>query len=219
MIFTESMSAHAFDTSVLTFQRRENQSLTDTSQFSLTGGVVTSSDSTDITIAFDHADTYGIYSVVGIFPTASECFVRFTSLFGADMVGNRIQSILPSSALQAESVYPDTEKPYITSFNFNFDSFEVEFLFSENVLSSTVDTTKMFLHSSVHKIDSVNLGSSDILSSDGLAVKCRLTREIMDRIKTIDILAQDSSSTFLSHSAGAFRDIFNHSSNILDDPL
>ena len=150
-------------------------------------------------------DTLQIDGTIGSSP--HNTFLVLEETFARDLSGNFIQSL--QAGIRAHEVIPDSSSPQLESFSIDINRGEVRLQFSETIRSQTLNTTLLFFTESIQGQHSqLNLTGSNYSGENLLqTVSLRLSRSLLDDIKSNQHICSLRENCVLFISAGAVEDI------------
>ena len=145
LTFTEPVIVSSIDFVSLTFQSRPYSR--DGVNYTLTGGIILSNDSSLISIQLLDNDIFSIKYKVGLCRNKASTYITVSNEFVFDTSGNALVPIIDGIALACGAYVGDTTPPYITSISANIDEYYIEFYFSELINLETVDVSSITVQS------------------------------------------------------------------------
>ena len=213
LTFNETVYVPSLTVGEITIQNDVNVSM-DTTRHVFSPEANTSSASPDwpvITISIGAEDLNEIKRLSDLSISPETTFLNLTSLAIADTNSNQ----LTPTTLPVSNFTEDTTDPELTSFTFDLDSGQLEFIFSETVNVSSLDPTQVTLQNVRSATDpalsSLTLMGGDVLIvGDNTTVTVRLLKPDLDTLKALPI-ATDVDTTYLSVTSDLILDMNNNS--------
>jgi hypothetical protein len=215
MVYSEPLDQTTYDPKQISIQGARNEA--DPSKiFALTGGIVSYTDLTELTIRIKNEDMNEIRLVLGNGADKSSTFVSAAALHATDTNENPLKPIEATDALEAAGFLPDQSPPLLSQFDFDLTNNTLLLTFSEPVHGPSFVPDRLTIRSK--QCDATTLGCEDVktvtLSTlsvavqdpvDTLEVTIKIDVADMNKIKVLTTLGIDVSSTFIS-AASAFVD-------------
>ena len=173
--------------------------------FTLRDGILLTNDHSPIIqfqIVFD--DINMIKNLTSLATGRENTFISITNMTISDTNYNIVVERDRSEALQVANFTEDTISPRLRQFDLDMDSGVLTLRFSETVLSDTLEVTGITLTSpsSSHQLTNV----SSTLSPDGPTIIVQIGESDLNRIKQLEFLAVNESTTFLEMTAITIND-------------
>lgn len=180
----------------------------------------TSPDGTIITIQLGPDDLNSLKVQVGLATSINNTYISFSEGLIADTSLNEptnlVMPLTPEEALQADGFFGDFVPPELARFDLNLSAGQVDLTFSEVVNASSIDLTAITLQSAFNtalepSADawSLTVGFNGSIASqeDGTEVTVYLGWIDLNEIKRLTDLAVDPSSTYITITSDAIRDM------------
>ena len=174
-------------------------------------------DSTELQLQLTFQDRNEVKRLTDLATSPRNTFISITAAFIEDMNANPIEPIEPSSPLNVSTYTPDLTPPTLLDFDLDMDAANLTLYFSEtvnvdslNVSAITLQSTETFFLgvTESHTLnDFPRPFGSHSNSQNGPTVVIEIGETDLNAIKFLTQLAQDYSSTYLSVSAYAIRDM------------
>ena len=217
LVFNETINASTIDLTKITFQsfyRNAQMSYT------LTGGDVTSMDSTIVTFNLTMNDTFNIQEQRGLCSDINNCWISLAFDFVSDRADNPAVVIPPNDAKDALSFVDDMTRPTLISFDLNLNDNTITLSFDEAVDSASLDTSAITIISRPAAIAlAVNLTQGSTASPDGLVIVVNMTVADANALKAVDHLASNENNTYISITQNLITDAVRRVPNPVDDIL
>ena len=207
--FNEPVQVSTAKSNVITLQdgpEADPLSRTLTTNYTLTGGVVTSSDSLTLRITLTATDLNAIKADTDLCTRGPNCFVRFPASFVVDQAGLAVKAVQNGPYNTAEfprTLTPDTTSPSLQSFSMDLDSPDLTLTFSETIDVSEVNPEQLVVQNAVDRTTFHQLSVSSTVSTtaDGTVVRVSLSNADAIKLKANTALATGTSSTFLTFAS------------------
>ena len=223
LIFSETVNASSVIPTRFTFSNSENTTST-TQTFTLTSGVVSTLDSTIVTVQISETDLESIRQLDNtMLLTLSETsFITVAMESVYDMAGNAIVPItLSDGALNINGRFADLNPPDLVSYIFDLNMGIVLLQFDEPVIASSFIPTRLTLHSGPDVGFNNTLGSFFTLTNAtmidlnftaantplGSVLMFQIVDEDLNEIKRLTELATSRAGTYLSIERGVVLDL------------
>ena len=205
-VFSEPVNASTFDITKFTLQDSATAT-TNRYTFRFQGTLTTLSD-TELLLEADPADINGIKGVPNIATALDFTYASLAEGLIEDLDGHAAFAIPISSALQADSVIPETAVPSLLYFSVDFNPGRpITLVFSETVIASTLRLDLFTLQdrqsSPVH---SVNFSTADPITANNDIIEVFLPLEVRDQILATDNFADSRTNTYLTWPTRAAAD-------------
>ena len=180
----------------------------------------TSTDGTVITIQLGQDDLNSLKVQTELATSISNTYISFPASLISDTSLNEpinlVRPITPKDALQADDFYGDFVSPELARFDLNLSSGHIDLTFSEVVNASSIDLTAITLQGA---FDTAVEPSADIWSltvgfngsttsqEDSTEITVYLGWTDLNEIKRLTNLAVDTSSTYVTLTSDAIRDM------------
>ena len=205
LVFNETVNVNSFDVREITVE-------SETSEFTLSGGIIEySMNNTNITIEFKREDLNEIKKDEELATSSTNTFLTFTSALLRDMNDNYI---IPVNMTESSTYIPDRVSPELESYHLDMNNGIIHLSFSETVRvqsllpqSFTFQNDEAFENAT--EVYTVMYGES--LSLNGPVVEMTLSKLDQDNIKRLSSLATSTSDTYLTVSNTGIRDMNNNS--------
>jgi hypothetical protein len=205
--FSETVNMLSFDLLASTFTMGNNAVAS--SSYVLSGGVASESDSaTAFNITLNDTDLNAIKANLVLGVNESTTFALITSGLIKDMNNNSIVAINNGSGLEAALIIGDFAEPTMVSFELDMNSSTAIIGYSETVLASTLNTTKLTIQQS----NASSSGSPKQLTGgsatqlDDTRIVLTITNSDLNDIKADTDLCTEASNCFLHTDVDAIED-------------
>ena len=138
MNFSEPIDNSTVIVTAFTLQNQSSGITPDSFQLTTDSQVVGPSDDM-IIIRIGIQDLNAIKSISDLATSILTTYLSFTSATAQDMVGNHVQEIRPTTALQVRNFLPDTVGPILQHFSFDLDTGQLSLTFDETISSSSIN--------------------------------------------------------------------------------
>ena len=214
--FDEPMNTSSLLPEHLTFHASQGGPLS----IPLTGGTFVSSSDLDrsVVIEFNEADIFSFKNDSNIATLPSNTFISTTSQLIRDTTGNRVNTILPATALQYSffTVIPDSTGPLATDCNLDLDTRMLSLTFDDPIDPLSLILSKITLHRTsdgTSPDDSYEFQDTVISSSPrGYSLDVGITIRDFNGIKVETFVAVDENTTHISMLADTVQDLSNNPS-------
>ena len=206
--YVETMDASTIITTNFTIQ----DAATATTSRTLTGGTVSSTDSTQVTITLNAADLNNIKANTGLATGASNSYLRFAATTEADMAGNAIAAVANGSAIQVTTYTADTTAPTFSSWELNMQTGVITLNFNETIDASATDTTQFILQDAATATSgkSYTLTGGTVSTTDSTQLTITLSATDLNGIKAIEGMAKQQSNSYIRFNTAAVTDMANN---------
>eukprot|EP00042_Codosiga_hollandica_P059493 m.918095 g.918095 ORF g.918095 m.918095 type:complete len:4523 (+) comp60173_c0_seq1:4307-17875(+) len=207
--FSETVMSSSFSASGLSLV---SSRLVSALEVTLTGGLVSTNDAV-VTVTLAQRDVASLNLAVGLCDSALDTFLRADSSAFTDMVGIPLVPIDLAHALVVSAFVKDSTSPALVSFALDLDLAVLTLSFNEIVNSSSFDVRQVTLQSRTSLAAGVSyaLTGQAGLHSLGYDVVVDLTYVDQYAIKSMRGLAKLQSSTWLSFTTAALKDMAQNS--------
>ena len=135
---------------------------------------------------------------------SGNCWVRFSSEFLSDMLGNPIQAIEPNTIAsfhQPRVFTPDTTRPQLLSYTIDLDSGRMTFTFDEVIRLATFTPMNITFQDAPIATSSINLREpgSSFRSEDGLSVVWSMTIPDLNLLKAYERVFASVESSYVTY--------------------
>eukprot|EP00729_Bicosta_minor_P014074 gene14073-34823_t len=187
-----------------------------TKVFTLTGGTVTHTDLTELTIRIRDVDMNEIRLVLGNNPDADSTFLSVSAAHTKDTNGNELSPIGVDDAQKAAGFLPDTSPPVLSEFVLDLTNDKLFMTFSEPIHGPNFSPQSITIRNddcdviTCPTVKSVTLGLTSVAVQDPvdtLEVVIEISREDMNKIKGFENLGVTVANTFISAAAGYVSDL------------
>ena len=205
LTFSETIHAESVDTAKIDI--RASQTMGAASR-QLTGGTVSSNNSTDVIITLTTADLDALNAVRGLATGTANTFITLRAGAVTDMSGNKIDGIIEISGVQATSVEGEITSPTLTSFKFSPGVSQLEMTFSETLNASSFDPTQITLKSGAAvSASQYKLTGGTSPQTNSPVITITLSKTDIDAIKADSTLATSAANTFISITSDLVSDM------------
>ena len=212
-VFDETVNVTSIDTSVLQFI-----GLFATDNYTLTGGEIPGTNTTNVTLTLTTADLNEIKKNEDLATAITNSNLSFPSVFLQDMNGNYITPIAPQTARPAAVFIPDKVDPELDSYHLDMDEGLLHLTFSETVRVSTLDPTSFSMqNSNISSNVSYQLMNGSSQSLNNPVVTLVIPKTDLNNIKRNADLATDVEDTFIAMETSGIRDMNNNSVQYIAD--
>jgi hypothetical protein len=204
--FTETVNASSIDLTVITLMDLYDTHLTN---YTLTGGSVTTPDSNVITFDLNPDDLRSIQADNFLCTHRGNCYIKFPESFAIDIAGNPVDAVFdefPGFAVRNFGV--DTLNPELLNFTINMNAGVLSLTFNEPVETDSLDTTGITIRGEQNTTDPVFFyrltgGTTDSL--DATIVDINLAVDDFNSLKA-SLFSKDAISTFITIEPGTITD-------------
>ena len=213
--FSEPMDI-VFNASAITIQSHAANTASGFESHTLTGGVASYVDpslKTVIEIVFSEEDLQDIKLSGILARSQANSYISFASNAFFDTAGNQVGDVPTSSAELVAMYLSDTTSPTLISFDLDMNLGLLVLHFDDVINSMMIGYDQFELRANRNPLDSTNtytLVSGATSSSDDYDITVNITLSDLNAIKRLTTVAIDNSTTFLSITAQAARDVFNN---------
>eukprot|EP00118_Oscarella_pearsei_P023607 m.284220 g.284220 ORF g.284220 m.284220 type:complete len:7575 (+) comp40677_c0_seq9:1023-23747(+) len=206
LTFSETVRASSVKPSKFLFQRTVR--VTGAEWHQLTGGNVSTNDSTGIVITLTNDDLNVIKALLSLAVSKESTYISLTAGALQDMNAVNIEEISNLTAIAARSYVADTTAPEVEAFDLDLNSNTLTLQFSETVKAASLRPRFVSLQSQTLKVGSeiYNLTSSSA-AKDSATLVISLSQADSDSIKISDVLAESANSTHLVLDSLAITDM------------
>ena len=187
-----------------------------TTNFSLTGGQITSTDSLTLSLNIIAADLNTIKADTVLCVARQSCWVRFPTSFVEDMAGNAVKAVVISQTFEPSQFAGvfifDTTSPELSSFELDMDSTELTLTFDETIDISETDTASLVVQNALSRTTSyqLTLNSRVTSTADSTVMRILLSNSDSIQIKSDLALATNAATTFLTFSSSFVKDMYGN---------
>ena len=209
--FSEPMNLSSIDFTQFTLF--SDQSSTASETYTLTGGVLTSSNGSTVAIMLEllFMDVNEIKLLQNLCTSVTNCIPAFTSQFGSDLAGNAVVALSPQLSQQFEAFVADVTPPQLVSFDLDMNTGALILTFSEPVNAGSLDPMQITLQSASTGAEvNVRLSNETTTTSSNGSVMMLQLRGDANMIKATTQLATEPSNTFLSFTSSAVQDLYGN---------
>ena len=204
MTFDETVNASTFVLQGLTLQ--DNTTSIDLN-FTLTGGVRSTSDSTELTVYFRGVDLNTIKRLT-LCREEALCYLRHDYGIVYDMMGNPVEERADGEALQVDKLTPDTIHPEVISFDNNLTSETITLTFSETVNASSLNFMAFTLQDFFERVYFYTLTDGELLTEeDSTVIEFMFSLEDLNEIKRNTDIFTDRTNSWLTFTEYAIHDM------------
>ena len=192
IVFSESVNVSSFDPTQITLQ---SSSSTPLDFFTLTGGLVSQDQSTNIDIDLLVTDLNILKQTTGLASAGANTYISFTSGLVEDMNRNPVVALGMQEAEPAIVFTEDETSPRLLTFSMDFNSGVVTIVFDETVNLSTVDPSAITFHDgSGESIQRSHTLSNSTVLDFGLFTSTRLQLGVEDlnELKRLRICTEET---------------------------
>ena len=211
LTFSETVNVDTLDPTQFEFRVYPNETcLLERCTYNLTGGNVSSIDSTEVTINVTQSDLEEIRLVPPLGHSVDSTFLSVSQFAVRDMA-NLVLDPISLPALPASTIGFDLVPPYLMNFNFDLDAGTIELVFSEEVDVSTLVIPRITLQNKPD-VSSVNLTLNETQYSSEApgVVLLLLSLDELNTVKILTDLATRKEKTYLSLEANVINDLFGN---------
>ena len=204
--FTETVNASSFNFAAVTLMDLFVPHL---ASVTLTGGVTNDSDSDVIQFTLEMSDLLRIQASNNLCTHRGNCYIRFTSDFVSDMVGNPIIPVIDQHpGFIVRFFGADIVKPELISFALNINDSLLLLTFNEPVKASSLDATGITIQGEANTTNPVfyhRLTGGTTTSQDDSVIVVQLQTSDLNALKA-SVFAKDSNSTYIAIEARTITD-------------
>lgn len=207
--FSEPMNLSSID--ITQFTLFSDQSSTASETYTLTGGVLTSSNGSTVSIMLLFMDINEIKLLQNLCTSVTNCIPAFTSQFGSDLEGNAVVALSPHLSQQFEALVADVTPPLLVSFDLDMNTGVLSLTFSEPVNAGSLDPTQITLQNASTGAEvNVRLSNETTTISGNGSVMMLQLRGDANVIKATTQLATQLLNTYLSLTSSAAQDLYGN---------
>ena len=204
--FTETINVSSLNFDTITFMDLFETNL---ANFTLTGGFTNDSDGDVITIYLLPEDLRMLQANSFLCTQRGNCYIRFTSDFIMDMVGNPVEAV-PSEppGFIVRTFGQDIFDPELLSFSLNLNEGVLSLSFNEPVRASSLDPTGIIIQGEINTTNPAlvhRLTGGETFSGDMPVININLTIADLNALKA-SIFAKDTNTTFIAIEATTITD-------------
>ena len=204
LFFSETVNVETFDFSGITLLSYSKGS---PSSFQLTGGVISSENSTNITISFTDEDIIGLKTNDKVCTGINNCWLMMSSDAVLDMNQNGVIEVTQRNALCNTEFINDNVAPFLLDYSLDMDAGFLNLTFDEPVRPSTLDPTQIYLLPAPNSSTFVTLSDSTTTDSPiGTVISLQLSGTDVRNIKSTEYF-KSSADTYLAFDSGAIKDV------------
>ena len=207
LVFDEVINASSVLTSGLTIQNATSVPAAPSDSLTLTGGTVSTTSSTRITVTLTTADLNALKANTNLGTSTANTFVSLALDAVKDMEENGI--VASRTAVQATAVNLDTTAPQLNQFDLDMGASTLKLIFSESVNTATFDFSQINIQSQKGAGGtSVNISGATVTqtSSSRDEITLTLSGAVLDELKKDKLIATTRLNTFISLTASAVQD-------------
>ena len=201
--FSETININTFDVTQITLHGTEG------SKVKLTGGIVIDTDHTyQPTLKLSDPDLNGIKFYLDLGVSTESTQITFSENLVQDMNSNPVEPV--HTPFAADAFGPDKTDPVLTAFQLDLHGRTLTLTFSETVAAPTLDPSQITLLPSPNaSVNETFTFSSDsaTLSANGTILIIEIGDNDFNDITRLDELAVSNSTTFLSITSDAVKDM------------
>ena len=206
LTFSETVQSNSISPQQFTLRVSAN-STSDNASFSLTGGLVSSINSTKVTITVNSSDLEDIRLRPPLGHYTNTTYISITDTAVVDMAGRPVVPIL-FPALPAAGNDADLVPPFLSKFSFDLNIGSLILTFSENVDVSTLVISQItLLNKPIDSEENFTLANSTSAELAGNEIQVNLTTDELNAVKQLTSLASSQATTFISLEANTINDI------------
>ena len=203
--FSEPIDNSTVVVTAFTLQNQSSGITPDSFQLTADSQVVGPSDDM-IIIRFGIQDLNAIKSIGNLATSNLTTYLSFTSTAAQDLVGNFVQEIMPTAALQARNFIPDTVGPILQHFTLDLNTGQLSLTFGETIDSSSINLDRVtFQDAMTSPGETVRLTSGIFPNTNDIEITVTLSGSDLDQVKVAN-LANSRDDTYLFLEAGAIAD-------------
>lgn len=200
--FTETVDVSSLNYSEVTL---ENAYANSTHIFSFEGLSPTDGDGVNITFELSADDQNRLKLNTDLCTHEGNCWIRFSSEFIADVVGNPIVPIVPDTidVFHQPAIFnPDVTSPVLMSYTIDLDSGRMMFYFDEVIRLATFTPMNLTFQYAEMSSNSINLREAGSFSrrGDGLAIDWNMTKSDLNLLKSYEMIFSSMEDSFLTYS-------------------
>ena len=200
--FSETVDVGSLNFSEITL---ENAYANSTHIFTFEGLYPTDGDNVNITFELSEDDLNRLKLNTDLCTHEGNCWIRFSSDFISDVVGNPIVPIFSNTidTFHQPAVFtPDVTPPILLSYTTDLDSGRMVFLFDEVIRLATFTPMNLTFQDAAVSNDSVSLreAGSFSRSEDGLAIDWNMTKSDLNLLKAYEMVFSSRDNSFLTYS-------------------
>ena len=220
LTFSETVSVDTLDPTQFQLSVYPNDTCTlERCSYNLTGGNVSSIDSTEVTINVTQTDLEEIRLVPPLGHSVDYTFLSISELSVKDMANFPVDPI-STPALPASDIGFDLVPPFLVRFDFDLDSGTIEFIFSEEIDISTLVIERITLQNSPEtSSQNLTLNETSYSSFSPGIVSLSLSLDELNTIKILRDLATHEGNTYFSLEPNIVNDLFGNDALPIPAPL
>ena len=204
--FTETINVSSLNFDTITFMDHFETNL---ANFTLTGGFTNDSDGDVITIYLLPEDLQMLQANSFLCTQRGNCYIRFTSDFIMDMVGNPVEAV-PSEppGFIVRTFGQDIFDPELLSFSLDLNEGVLSLSFNEPVRASSLDPTGIVIQGEINTTNPTlvhRLTGGETFSNDMPVININLNIADLNALKA-SIFAKDTNTTFIAIEATTITD-------------
>ena len=205
LTFSEVVNSSSVNPSEITLQNKP--SIDENSSYVVLTTAKESENDYIITLELNVNDLNLIKQLLNLATNESNTFISFTEFTISDMNHNPVVPYYNISALQVDTLIPDTVPPTLDSFSMNLDDSIIILTFSETVVGKTLDFTKIVLQDDYHSNNSYTFQYGSVDDENSTMITVSIDKYDSDLIKEILSLATSSNNTYLRLLEDAIEDM------------
>ncbi len=207
LTFSETVNASSFDVTQVTLQDDNSNLMNRTRQLTTESRDVFEIDNPIISVMLGDNDLNSIKATEMFGLGIVDTWVIISSRLVKDMSNNYVEAILDGQAQQAANFTPDTTRPFLTEYHFDFIVEEMTLHFTEPMNISMINYTAITVQDSFSADDHYTLTGGTPSSLDNSLVIIIAFNDVdIDYFKTHSSLTTSVDDTFLSFTSDAFYD-------------
>lgn len=208
LTFSETVNAMSFDVTQITLQDGRTDLMNRTRQLTRESYDILGTDDTVISVRLGNDDLNSIKATEMFGLSTVDTWILITDLLVADMNMNPILAIRDGEALQAADYTPDTTRPMLVTYHFDFIVEEMTLHFSEPVNVSMINYTSITIQDGHDPDDHYTLTGGSARALDfSLTIVISFDEEDIDYFKMHPSLTTSVDDTYLTFTSDAFYDL------------
>ena len=209
LTFSETVRATSLDPTQMTLQSHINAGTTGSTLITLSGGIISQTDSPIIRLQLSEEDANSIKQFRSIATSPSNTYLSLSSAAVQDPAGNTVRAVASNNALQVGEFIEDSVAPLLVSFALDLDQRVLSLTFDETIDFSRFSITSVALQDdATDPIQTVALGalSTTNTTANSPVFFVWLSDDDFNAISSSFPLATMDVNTFITLEAGTVED-------------
>ena len=208
LTFSETVNANSFDVSQITLQDGKTDLMNRTRQLTRESYDILGTDDTVISIRLSDDDLNSIKATEMFGLSVVDTWIVITDELVMDMNMNPVVAIPDGAALQAANYTPDTTRPMLVTYHFDFIVEEMTLHFSEPVNVSMINYISLTIQDGLDADDFYTLTGGTARATDfSLTIMISFNEIDIDFFKMHPSLTTSVNDTYLTFTSDAFYDL------------